>query len=123
MGWAHCGTDSKGREIGYGIPATCDHEGCDAKIDRGLAYACGGMHGSDGGSCEGYFCSDHRTWPDLTTEEDEFFEEMYEPHSHEFCHECAEFVVQMVRDEMAAERREANLKLLVESDAPHEGGE
>lgn len=64
MGWASCGTDSKGRSIGYGFDATCDHPGCDAKIDRGLSYACGGMHG-DGGhlgdfGCEKYFCGDHR---------------------------------------------------------------
>ena len=71
MGWAHCGTDSKGREIGYSIGATCDHPGCDEAIDRGLAFACGGMHGTgdihgrDVG-CEGYFCGEHRevAWPD-----------------------------------------------------------
>lgn len=58
MGWSHCGTDSEGREIGYGIEAMCDEPGCDAEIDRGLAYACGGMHGSPPG-CEGYFCPEH----------------------------------------------------------------
>ena len=61
MGWANCGTDSKGRPIGYAHAATCDHPGCDAKIDRGLAYACGEMHGEDDGTCEGYFCEQHRT--------------------------------------------------------------
>lgn len=64
MGWAHCGTDSDGREIGYAVEATCDHPGCEAKIDRGLSYACGGMHGEEwpkGGGicCEKYFCSAH----------------------------------------------------------------
>jgi hypothetical protein len=63
MGWAHCGTDSDGREIGYSIQATCDHrwgaQKCRRKIDRGLAYACGGMHGEDEVSCEGYFCARH----------------------------------------------------------------
>ncbi len=60
MGWANCGTDSKGRPIGYGFEATCDHPGCDAKIDRGLAYACDGMHGDCAGqACEGYFCYAH----------------------------------------------------------------
>ena len=63
MGWAHCGTDSEGRYIGYAIVATCDEPGCEAEIDRGLAYACGGMHG-DGGlkgdwGCEKYFCPEH----------------------------------------------------------------
>src|SRR5690242_1453939 len=59
MGWGDCGTDSKGRPIGYVHEATCDHPGCEEKIDRGLAYACGGMHGTGEGGCEGYFCYKH----------------------------------------------------------------
>jgi hypothetical protein len=67
MGWADCGNDSKGRPIGYGFSATCDYPGCEEKIDRGLSYACGGMHGiydRDGHErgCEGYFCEKHRTF-------------------------------------------------------------
>ncbi|UTU09677.1 hypothetical protein CcrBL47_gp392 [Caulobacter phage BL47] len=58
MGWADCGTDSKDRPIGYAHAATCDHAGCAAEIHRGLAYACGDMHGTSVG-CEGYFCADH----------------------------------------------------------------
>lgn len=67
MGWAFCGTDRNGREIGYGISATCDHEGCEKEIDRGLAYACGDMHGEDMYWCHRYFCPDHlkhRGWPE-----------------------------------------------------------
>mgnify|MGYP001806380672 CR=1 FL=1 len=59
MGWSDCGTDSEGRPIGYGHDATCDHPGCTKQIDRGLAYACGGMHGSDDISCERYCCYEH----------------------------------------------------------------
>lgn len=59
MGWSDCGTDSKGRPIGYAFPAWCDEENCTAKIDRGLSYACGEMHGETGIDCEGYFCSRH----------------------------------------------------------------
>lgn len=64
MGWANCGTDSKGRPIGYAHEATCDFPGCGRKIDRGLSYACGGMHGEGGVhqddyGCESYFCGDH----------------------------------------------------------------
>lgn len=59
MGWANCGEDSEGRPIGYAHPATCDHPGCDAKIDRGLSYACGGMHGTAEFDCEKYFCGKH----------------------------------------------------------------
>ena len=58
MGWGNCGHDSRGRPIGYVFAATCDEPGCNAKIDRGLAYACGGMHGESIG-CEDYFCGDH----------------------------------------------------------------
>lgn len=62
MGWANCGADSKGRPIGYAHAATCDGPGCAAVIDRGLSYACGGMHGEDpNGACEGYFCPKHLT--------------------------------------------------------------
>jgi hypothetical protein len=60
MGWANCGEDSKGRPIGYAHRATCDHPGCEKRIDRGLSYACGDMHGEDEVSCEGYFCPEHR---------------------------------------------------------------
>jgi len=61
MGWSDCGTDSEGRPIGYGHPATCDFEGCEVAIDRGLGHACGGMHGDNDpeGSCEHYFCEAH----------------------------------------------------------------
>lgn len=59
MGWGNCGTDSNDRPIGYNHAATCDHPGCEAAIDRGLAYACGGMHGQNDGDCEGYFCYKH----------------------------------------------------------------
>lgn len=59
MGWANCGEDSRGRLIGYAHDAVCDHPGCETSIHRGLAHACGGMHGDTEHSCEGYFCSQH----------------------------------------------------------------
>lgn len=68
MGWANCGEDTKGRPIGYAHDATCDHEGCEAVIDRGLGYACGGMHGA-GETCEGYFCGAHMTHRHLPGED------------------------------------------------------
>lgn len=73
MGWANCGEDSKGRPIGYAHEATCDHPGCDAKIDRGLSYACGDMHGTSPAKgsfdvCEDYFCGDHRTFVEVPGE-------------------------------------------------------
>ena len=37
MSWA-VGFDSQwDRDIGYGVPAYCDHPGCGKEIDRGLA--------------------------------------------------------------------------------------
>lgn len=59
MGWS-IGFDSTWqRDIGYGVPAICDHPGCDAEIDRGLSYVCGGepYGGEDG--CGLYFCERH----------------------------------------------------------------
>lgn len=47
------------RDIGYGVPAYCDHPRCHAEIDRGLAYVCGGEpYGGDKG-CGLYFCASH----------------------------------------------------------------
>lgn len=59
MGWA-VGFDTKwNRDIGYGIPALCDHPGCNEKIDRGLSYVCGSEpYGGEHG-CGLYFCSKH----------------------------------------------------------------
>lgn len=60
MGWANCGQDSEGRDIGYAVDASCDHPECNKQIHRGLAYVCGRMHGEDEYSCEKYFCGEHR---------------------------------------------------------------
>ena len=59
VSWA-IGFDSRwNRDIGYGVPAYCDHPKCVALIDRGLSYVCGGEpYGGDRG-CGLYFCSDH----------------------------------------------------------------
>ena len=78
MGWSHCGTDSKGREIGYSIEAKCDALGCDTVINRGLAYACGGMHGESEYDCEKYFCTEHLVLCEVP-----------EGNVHFFCPQCA----------------------------------
>ena len=59
MGWS-LGYDSNWkRDIGYGVPAICDHPKCNAEIDRGLAYVCGGQpYGGEKG-CGLYFCGEH----------------------------------------------------------------
>lgn len=59
MSWA-VGFDSNWqRDIGYGVPAFCDHPRCTVEIDRGLSYVCGGeAYGGDKG-CGLYFCAGH----------------------------------------------------------------
>lgn len=63
MGWA-TGKNAAGRDVGYAVKATCDLNGCEREIDRGLAYVCGDMH--DGGEygCGGYFCGEHTFYSD-----------------------------------------------------------
>ena len=58
MGWS-LGYDNRWkRDIGYGVPAVCDHPRCHAEIDRGLSYVCGGEpYGGDG--CGLFFCVNH----------------------------------------------------------------
>jgi hypothetical protein len=64
MGWANCGFDDLGRNIGYAFEAECDESGCKAEIDRGLSYVCGGMHGGGDHGCGRYFCSEHLVYHD-----------------------------------------------------------
>ncbi|HJQ00100.1 MAG TPA: hypothetical protein VJ851_00740 [Jatrophihabitans sp.] len=59
MGWAVGYDDNWQRDIGYGVPATCDQPDCSEAIDRGLGYVCGGEpYGGETG-CGLYFCSEH----------------------------------------------------------------
>ena len=59
MSWA-IGYDANWqRDIGYGVPAHCDHPRCQAEVDRGLSYVCGGEpYGGERG-CGLYFCHEH----------------------------------------------------------------
>lgn len=52
----------RGRPCGYGVKAICDFPGCTTKIDRGLAFVCGGMHDGGEHGCGGYFCEEHRSF-------------------------------------------------------------
>lgn len=60
MGWSVGYDEHWRRDIGYGVPAFCDHPGCDEVIDRGLSYVCCDQqpYGGDKG-CGLYFCSKH----------------------------------------------------------------
>ena len=64
MSWAY-GETASGKQAGYAVRCTCEHEGCKAQINRGLAYACGDSHGEDEFSCDGYFCSEHLYYVEL----------------------------------------------------------
>jgi hypothetical protein len=59
VGWEIGYDDTWARDIGYGVPAVCDHPDCKVKIDRGLGYVCGGEpYGGEQG-CGLFFCSEH----------------------------------------------------------------
>jgi hypothetical protein len=59
MGWS-IGWDSNwDRDIGYGVPAYCDHPDCNAEINRGLPYVCGGEPYGEPRGCGLYFCEKH----------------------------------------------------------------
>ena len=61
MGWSIGYDPNWQRDIGYGVPAYCDHPRCHVEIDRGLAYACGGEPYGGGHGCGLYFCGAHRS--------------------------------------------------------------
>ena len=45
------------RDVGYGVPAICEHPDCKEEIDRGMGHACGGSLPEDG--CGRYLCPMH----------------------------------------------------------------
>lgn len=65
MGWSLGFDEHWKRDIGYGVPAFCDHPKCSKEIDRGLSYVCGGgpygENPRDGrrNGCGLYFCEEH----------------------------------------------------------------
>lgn len=50
-----------GRDIGYGVPAICDHPKCNVEIDRGMGYACDEYNDKKEKhrGCGLFFCSKH----------------------------------------------------------------
>ncbi len=59
MGWSIGYDENWERDIGYGVPASCDQPCCNEEIDRGLSHVCGGApYGGDHG-CGLYFCQHH----------------------------------------------------------------
>ena len=80
----------KKRWGGYGVPAFCEHPGCEEEIDRGMPYACGGEPFSEWG-CDRYFCSKHRyyTCVDELDEEGEECNDSCEGEHVELCQPCS----------------------------------
>jgi hypothetical protein len=59
MGWSLGYDTDWERDVGYGVPAYCDHPDCNEEIDRGLAHVCGGEpYGGERG-CGLFFCNKH----------------------------------------------------------------
>ena len=56
MGWSIGYCSRWQRDIGYGVPAYCDHPGCGKEIDRGLGYR---SQDEDCG-CGKFYCREHR---------------------------------------------------------------
>ena len=68
MGYEIGYDDTWDRDIGYGVPAECDHPDCHTRIDRGLSYVCGGEpYGGELGCCL-FFCEDHLFYAEKTPE-------------------------------------------------------
>lgn len=59
MGWSIGWSDKHQRDVGYGVPCTCEHPDCNEQIDRGLAHVCGDMHDGGDHGCGLYFCESH----------------------------------------------------------------
>lgn len=59
MGWEVGYDENWKRDVGYGVPAICDHPLCNVKIDRGLSYVCGGEPFGGEEGCGLYFCGAH----------------------------------------------------------------
>lgn len=59
MSWAIGYDEKRKRDVGYGVPAKCDHPDCPELIDRGLAYICGDWIGGGEHGCGLFFCESH----------------------------------------------------------------
>lgn len=73
MGWSVGFDERWKRDIGYGVPAYCDH-GCGEIIDRGLAYVCGGEPYGGSHGCGLFFCDEHL----IMTEKGQLCERCYD---------------------------------------------
>ena len=69
MYWAIGYDENWNRDIGFDVPAICDHPECITAINRGIPHVCGGEpYGGDSG-CGLYFCEKHLEKKSLDTDE------------------------------------------------------
>lgn len=109
---------------GYGVPAVCEHPGCDEEIDRGMSFACGGEPFSEYG-CDRYFCGKHRMCKGWDAENGRWCRHRNDCECEfiEVCERCAknkppfpykpevkEWVDHLLKDESWAEWRKNNPK-------------
>ncbi|MEU8525271.1 hypothetical protein AB0C77_06660 [Streptomyces sp. NPDC048629] len=61
MGYARYEIHRNGEKIeaGYDVETSCEEDGCEEGIDRGLAHLCGETPGGDEHGCGGYYCGSH----------------------------------------------------------------
>ena len=106
-----------GRWAGYGVPATCDHPGCEASIDRGMAYICGGEPGADKG-CGLFFCGDH-LWIGITDDDPQMCERCCdEEPPFDPTPDTPEWVAHMLTDESWEQWRTENPEQVAAMSAP-----
>lgn len=108
MGYAVGCDNENQRDVGYGVPATCEHPDCNEQIDRGMGYACGGGFPGDG--CGRYFCGAHGGGVECSRCAGGKSPFPLKPDSHEW-------LQHKLTDESWADWREANPRLVADAQA------
>jgi len=116
MGWSVGYDDKNKRDVGYGVPAVCDHPDCSEEINRGLGYVCcdqqifGGEEG-----CGLFFCSKH-SGPLGMCERCENEEDIFKPKP-----DTEEWINHKLTDESWADWRAKNPDFVNTSNAKDQG--
>lgn len=128
MSWSVGYDERWKRDIGYGVPATCDHPGCGVEIDRGLSFVCGGQpYGGDHG-CGLYFCMQHRRTAGAVREHAELCQRCYARvgrfNRPPFAPtpDRPEWIAHKLTDESWSRWRKENPEAVAKLSAQHKGG-
>lgn len=70
MYWAIGYDENWNRDIGFDVPAICDHPDCNVSINRGIDHVCGGEPYGGDLHCGLYFCKDHLEMKQTTAGEE-----------------------------------------------------